>query len=81
MMKEVNIKEARKNISRLLDEVQAGEEVIISRRGMPVARLVAAGAQDRKELRFPDRRDFRAKLPPARQSSASLIRELRDERG
>jgi prevent-host-death family protein len=80
-VREVNVKEARKHISRLLDAVLAGEEVIISRRGKPVARLVEVDAQEKEPLRFPDRRELRAKLPAARQSSASLVRQMRDERG
>ena len=38
-MKEVNVKEARKRISELLDKAQQGEEVLILRRGKKVARL------------------------------------------
>ncbi len=34
---------AKANLSRLLDEVEAGGEVVITRRGKPVARLVAPG--------------------------------------
>jgi len=78
-MQKVNVKEARKHIGRLLDAVLAGEEVIITRRGKPVAQLMEVGEQAREQLRFPDRREFRAKLPPLRQNSASLIREMRME--
>ena len=38
----VNIHEAKTHLSRLLAEVEAGEEVIIARNGDPVARLVSA---------------------------------------
>jgi prevent-host-death family protein len=38
---EVNIHEAKTHFSRLLQRVAAGEEVIIARSGVPVARLVA----------------------------------------
>lgn len=37
----VNIHEAKTNLSRLLVRVSAGEEIIITRAGTPVARLVA----------------------------------------
>ena len=37
---EVNIHEAKTNLSRLIEKVQAGEEVIIAKAGKPVARLV-----------------------------------------
>jgi prevent-host-death family protein len=40
-MIEMNVHEAKTNLSKLLDAAQAGEEVIIARAGKPVARLVA----------------------------------------
>jgi prevent-host-death family protein len=38
-MAEIGINEARTALSRLVDRVQAGEEIVITRRGEPVARL------------------------------------------
>jgi len=38
---EVNVHEAKTHFSKLLQRVQAGEEVIIAKAGKPVARLVA----------------------------------------
>jgi prevent-host-death family protein len=38
--------EARNNFSALLDRVEQGEAVIITRRGVPVARLVPDSSQD-----------------------------------
>jgi prevent-host-death family protein len=40
---EVNVHEAKTHLSRLLRRVAAGEEIIISRAGVPVARMIAAG--------------------------------------
>jgi len=39
-MDHVNVSEARAHLSRLLDRVESGEEIIISRSGQPVARLL-----------------------------------------
>jgi prevent-host-death family protein len=39
---EVNIHEAKTQLSRLLRRVAEGEEITISRAGVPVARLIAA---------------------------------------
>lgn len=39
-MKTVNIHEAKTHLSRLLAQVQAGEEIIISKSGKPYAKLV-----------------------------------------
>ncbi len=38
-MKTVNVHAAKTNFSRLLEEVAAGEDVVIARAGTPVARL------------------------------------------
>lgn len=48
----INIHEAKTHLSRLVDEVEAGEPFIIAKAGRPVARVVpleppAAGAQRR----------------------------------
>lgn len=40
-MTTVNVREAKTHLSRLLARVEAGEEIVIARRGKPVARLVA----------------------------------------
>lgn len=42
MTRSVGVHEAKTHLSRLLQDVAAGEEVTITRRGEPVARLVAA---------------------------------------
>ncbi len=45
-MREVGSFEAKTHLARLLDEVAAGGEVVITRRGRPVARLVPAAGTD-----------------------------------
>ena len=37
----VNVSQAKAQLSRLIARAEAGEEVVIARRGKPVARLVA----------------------------------------
>ena len=39
-MKSVNIHEAKTHLSRLVERVQAGEEIIIAKAGRPAAKLV-----------------------------------------
>jgi prevent-host-death family protein len=41
---QVNILEAKSQLSQLIKSAQAGEEVVIANRGEPVARLVPIGA-------------------------------------
>ena len=38
-MLEVNVKEARSNLSSILDKVEQGEDIVITRRGKRVARI------------------------------------------
>lgn len=47
----VNIHEAKTHLSRLIEQVEAGEEFVIARAGRPVARLV--GLQVRTKPRIP----------------------------
>ena len=67
MTKSVGVHEAKTHLSRLLDDVAAGEEVVITRRGEPAACLVAFATRahrafgiDRGRLVVPD--DFDAPL-------------------
>ncbi len=67
---EVNVHEAKTRLSQLLARVEQGEDVIISRAGHPVARLVPYTGrkaprilgQAAGDFEIPD--DFNAPLPP-----------------
>jgi len=67
----VNIHEAKTHLSRLVDEVAAGAEVIIAKAGKPMARLAPIAAPVRKKqlgqlrgkIKVPD--DFNAPLDEA----------------
>jgi prevent-host-death family protein len=73
-MRQLTIREARRAISHL-DRLFAEEsEVTITRRGEPVARLVAICG--RKAI--PSHRDLREAMPRMRRGSERLIREDRD---
>lgn len=45
MVQQVNVHEAKTHLSRLLERVERGEEIIIGRAGKPVARLVPYRSQ------------------------------------
>ena len=49
-MPTVNVHEAKTQLSRLLVRAEAGEEVVIARRGEPVARLVACKPKGRRRF-------------------------------
>ena len=67
-MTTVNIHEAKTHLSRLVDEVAAGAEIIIAKAGKPMARLAPIAAPVRKKrlgllkgkIKVPD--DFNAPL-------------------
>ena len=46
MTMEVNIHEAKTHLSKLLERVALGEEVIIAKAGTPVAKLVPSSTED-----------------------------------
>ena len=75
-METVNVHEAKTHLSRLLERVEAGEEVILARNGRPVARLVPVSRKRRRPgaLKGSIRigRDFDAPLP---ESVAAPFRE------
>jgi len=52
-MREVGTLEARNSLSALLEEVEKGEEITITRHGKPIARLVpaTAGPRDLEKVR------------------------------
>ena len=69
-METINIHQAKTNLSRLLLRVELGEEIIISNRGVPIAKLVPFRSslnrrnclgQDQERFIVPE--DFNAPLP------------------
>lgn len=50
-MKEVGALEAQRHLGQLLDWVEAGEEIVITRSGKVVARLVPPGSQAAQRIR------------------------------
>jgi prevent-host-death family protein len=77
-MKKVSVVQAKAHFSEILARVESGHEVLITRRGAPVARL--SGVERAKNPLQLDAIDaFRASLTPTHERSADLIRRMRDE--
>jgi prevent-host-death family protein len=74
----VNLAHAKAHLSELLDQVEAGEEVVITRHGRIVAHMLSP-SRPKQPLCLDDLAAFRARMPPLRASSAELLREARDE--
>jgi prevent-host-death family protein len=67
--KQINVHEAKTHLSRFIEAVEAGEEVVIAKAGKPVAKLVPIRRTTRRrklglldgKFKIPD--DFNAPLP------------------
>jgi prevent-host-death family protein len=75
-MSTVTLAEAKTHLSRLLDRVEAGEEVVITRRGQPIARISPV---EKPKHPIKSLAEFRNRMPGWRKSSAELLREMREE--
>ncbi|MCT4364705.1 MAG: type II toxin-antitoxin system prevent-host-death family antitoxin [Synechococcaceae cyanobacterium MAG-AL1] len=81
-MRTVGLAEAKAQLSALLDAVEAGDEVVITRRGQVVARLVPEAQRSDQEatISWPERiRHFHADQPRLALSAVDLVDELREE--
>jgi prevent-host-death family protein len=77
-MKTVSVAEARRRFKMLLDEVSAGHEVSLIRRGREIARLIPP---KRTRRRLPAQRAFRASLRVTGEPmSQAVIRARRESR-
>ena len=77
-MNTVSVVQAKAHFSEILAKVEAGQDVLITRRGAPVARL--SGVERAVQplcLQMIDA--FRASLNATQEGSAELIRRMRDE--
>lgn len=74
---EIGATEARDRFSQLLDEVESGETIVITRHGKPVARLVPVSSPSRERTRetIAELRSFRR----GRSLGGVRLRELIDE--
>lgn len=76
-MKQVGIKQARQHLPDLIDQVEAGEEILITRQGKAVAKLIPAPTSAKQ---LPSLAEFRKGLGRPGTPSAQLLREERDAR-
>lgn len=66
-MKQVQASAAKAHFSELLDEVERGETIVITRHGKQIARLVSEGNEREREIRqaMEDIREMRKHNKPA----------------
>jgi antitoxin (DNA-binding transcriptional repressor) of toxin-antitoxin stability system len=75
-MKKLTIREARQSLSHLDRLLAVEEEVMITRRGDPIARVVQVG----RKRPIPSHRDLREGMKRMHKGSETVLRKDRDER-
>ena len=73
---EINIKEARSKFSSLIHQVEEGAEIILTRRGIEVARMVPSAG---KTKRLPSLKKFRAEIKISGKPLSETVIEGRKE--
>ena len=73
---EINVKEARRKFSSILDQVQEGDQIVIRRRGKEIARLVPPQGQGK---RLPGLKKFRAAIRVKGESLSTVVKRGRSE--
>ena len=77
-MRIAGVREARQNLSALLDEVKKGREVVITERGRPVAKLVPLDRPRGKGV--PNLAAFRRTMPVLDPPLSTTVAEEREDR-
>jgi prevent-host-death family protein len=76
-MNAINVADAKAHLSALIDRVEAGDSIDITRRGKPVARLTTV-ARLRKPIDAGMLEALTSVMPPQKQGAADLVRLMRD---
>jgi antitoxin (DNA-binding transcriptional repressor) of toxin-antitoxin stability system len=76
-MKRLSIREAREQLSGIERLMAENGEIVLTRRGKPIARILPLHGPAR---RIPSRAKLRKKMKPVGTPSEELIRSERDER-
>lgn len=77
-MSAINLTQARVRLGKLIDRVEAGDEIAITRRGKPVA-LLTAVIQPRRPVELAALQGLTASVPDETASGGDLVRAMRDD--
>jgi prevent-host-death family protein len=77
-MRTAGVREARQNLSALLDEVRKGREIVITERGRPVAKLVPPDRPAGKGV--PNLAAFRRTMPILEPPLSTTVADDREDR-
>jgi len=75
-MKTASVGEIQKNFGKILREIKAGEEIMITKRGFPIARLTTLGPKEK--IDWPD--FFEEAIELKGKAASQIILEDREER-
>lgn len=78
-MKTVTTREAQHHLARVMQVVEAGEEVIITRRGKKVAKLIPILDKDDCSVSIPDFKNWRRSTGVPSSGGANTVIEIREE--
>jgi len=74
-----SVAEAKAQLSAIIEMVEAGETVTITKRGKPVVKMVPANALPIKpKMDLEELRKLRALTPMMKTNSVEIIRQMRD---
>lgn len=73
----INLADAKAHLSELIDKVEAGDTIEITRRGKPVARITAV-ERPRKRIDVDRLRALTSDMPRSAESASDLVRSMRD---
>ena len=76
-MNRISLADAKAHLSELVDRVEAGDSIDITRRGKPVARLTTATTA-RKPIDAAALRAHVATMPVSTHDASDLVRSMRD---
>ena len=77
-MDAINLADAKARLSELVDRIEAGESIEITRRGKAVARLSPA-TRPRKRIDAALLQSLTATMPLQTKSAADLVRSMRED--
>jgi prevent-host-death family protein len=77
-MKNINLAEAKAHLSELVEQAASGDTIYITRRGKPMARLVAVGGP-RKPIDIKMLKSVTDASPKQPETAGDFIRRMRDD--
>ena len=79
MTKQVSLHEAKTQLSRLVDEAAKGNEIVIAKNGVPLARLVSAASKPKKRRLGASNHRF-VEIVPREIADAEIEKDFEDSK-